>query len=460
MLLLTICAAGVAWWLGLYLLARDPHKPLLRRAGAGLLAYALALAVEGMRLSAELPISLALGRVGAFLIGVPTICWSGALLAMLPEASPQRERLNRIWRLGLLPVGLALLAAVALADEAPAPLVLALFGALALAMLVSLALLLQSRRLMPAGRPTRQIVGVIAAATLFFGLSVALLLLPLLPVSSFWLLLGIGFDLLLLELAVAWFDAFDEGQALGPDLARSLIGAALAALLFGGQVGLALLIQGAGQLALVALLFGSVAAAIAVQVLASPFQSLLDRLAFPATPGLRAARASLRETAEALPRIDVGHAPEALEEAEFTRLTRRALSHYGDLPRLASSPLTQMALIDGRLRARGAPDQPLERAAELRALLAEAVDRLRPRDGAAFGTSDAWRHYNALYFPYIVGLRPYSRRANGAPDDPAARQAHEWLAADVPERTLHNWQNAAARLVADDLRAQILAERR
>ena len=41
--MLTVVAFGFAWWLGLYLLARDPRKPTLRRAGLGLLAYGLAL---------------------------------------------------------------------------------------------------------------------------------------------------------------------------------------------------------------------------------------------------------------------------------------------------------------------------------------------------------------------------------------------------------------------------------
>ncbi len=38
-LTLTMLAFAIAWWLGLYLIARDPHSPLLRRAGLGLLAY-------------------------------------------------------------------------------------------------------------------------------------------------------------------------------------------------------------------------------------------------------------------------------------------------------------------------------------------------------------------------------------------------------------------------------------
>jgi hypothetical protein len=35
--LISVVAFGFAWWLGLYLLARDAAKPTLRRAGLGLL---------------------------------------------------------------------------------------------------------------------------------------------------------------------------------------------------------------------------------------------------------------------------------------------------------------------------------------------------------------------------------------------------------------------------------------
>ncbi len=109
---------------------------------------------------------------------------------------------------------------------------------------------------------------------------------------------------------------------------------------------------------------------------------------------------------------------------------------------------------------RGDGDDALERAAELKALLAESIARLKPRRGPSgcgdFGASDEWRYYNALYFPYVVGLKPYSRRAGPDRLDPAARQVLEWFRANVPERTLRNWQNAAAKLVARDLRAASL----
>jgi hypothetical protein len=89
---------------------------------------------------------------------------------------------------------------------------------------------------------------------------------------------------------------------------------------------------------------------------------------------------------------------------------------------------------------------------ELKALLTESILRLKPRNGDQFGTSAEWRYYNALYFPYIIGLKPYSRRTQHSHLDPVAKQALEWFRTQVPERTLHNWQTAATKLVAQDLR--------
>jgi hypothetical protein len=94
----------------------------------------------------------------------------------------------------------------------------------------------------------------------------------------------------------------------------------------------------------------------------------------------------------------------------------------------------------------------LERAAELKAVLTESIIRLKPRGEDDFGTSDEWRYYNALYFLYVVGLKPYSQRTQHIPTDPVTRKALEWFRVHVPERTLYNWQNAATRLIAQDLR--------
>lgn len=268
-----------------------------------------------------------------------------------------------------------------------------------------------------------------------------------------WLLVALMVDFILLGLAAAVSDARDEGQALLPDLFRSFDYALGYALLFGGLV-TAAMVWGTGlTFPMLALLLAVLAAAIITQTFADAVQSSLDRVAFAHLPHLRRARADLRAAASALPRLGPPVDFAALDEAEFTRLTRRALSHLSDLPHLAASPLTYLPVIETRLAQRNAPDNTLERAAELKSLLIESIDRLKPRDQGEFGATEAWRYYNALYFPYVAGLKPYSRRAdtpNG--HNPISYQALEWFQTQVPERTLHNWQNAAAKLVAQDLR--------
>ncbi|HEX8864941.1 MAG TPA: hypothetical protein VF821_04735, partial [Lentzea sp.] len=97
---------------------------------------------------------------------------------------------------------------------------------------------------------------------------------------------------------------------------------------------------------------------------------------------------------------------------------------------------------------------PLDRAAQLKSLLLTSIQRLKPVDGD-FGTSDEWRYYNALYFYYVKGIRPYSVRTKREDLDAEDRRALQWFVTQVPERTLHNWQNAAARLVAADLMAGV-----
>ena len=180
----------------------------------------------------------------------------------------------------------------------------------------------------------------------------------------------------------------------------------------------------------------------------------MDRVAFARFPRLSRARSELRAVSEALPRMDPSLDPDRLDDAEFTRLTRNALTHFGNLPRLAASPLTRLQLVETRLAARGVPDAPLERAAELKALLAESITRLKPRGQGEFGATAEWRHYNALYFPYVIGLKPYNRRTQAPITDPVAREALAWFREQVPERTLYNWQTAAAKLIAHDLRSR------
>ncbi len=377
MFVVSLLVSGLAWWLGLYLLARDPAKPLLWWSGAGLVGYAAVVVVPH-------PV----------LLGVPALAWTGAILLLA------RPELIRWWIFAVVPF-------FALSLWLPWLVLLPLAAATALAM----------RK-----RTYFSLVGVM------FGLSVAAFVLDLVPTAV--ALPSIGFDLIVFGVLVAVTDAVEEGQAIRADMLRSLVIAGFTAVLFGSQV----LLFGGPQL----LAYTTVAAAIAVQVLANPLAAAVDRLAVPA---VAAERAELRDAAESLPR----RRPLVTEdEAEFARLTRKALSHYGDLGKLVASPL--MALT--------ADGPPLDRAAELKSMLLTSIQRLKPADGD-FGTSDEWRYYNALYFYYVKGIRPYSVRTKREDLDAEDRRALQWFVTQVPERTLHNWQNAAARLVAADLMAGV-----
>jgi hypothetical protein len=301
------------------------------------------------------------------------------------------------------------------------------------------------------------VTGAVVLATLFFALANAILIIPLGLVPSWLALASTGFDVLALGVAVALWDAFDEGQALRADMLRSFAGCSAVAVLFGGQALIGLAVtrhEPAAQTALTVLLFTSLAVSITVQVLADPLAGVLDRLAFSRSPELRADRAALRNTGAALA-LRSDHPLSDVDDDTFARLTRRALGHYGDLSKLVASPLTELPVIDERLAARGAPDHPLERANELKAVLADGIGRLKPRDAGDFGTTEQWRYYNSLYFPYVVGVRAYAQNATAAGLDPTARQAWQWLVTEVPQRSLHNWQNAAARLIAADLRGRV-----
>src|SRR6202012_6244500 len=172
-----------------------------------------------------------------------------------------------------------------------------------------------------------------------------------------------------------------------------------------------------------------------VHVLADPLAGMLDRMVFSRAPLLRADRETLRRTQSALP-LRLADPLDDVDDDSFARLTRRALGHYGDLSKLVANPLTALPCIDERLAARGAPDQPLERANELKAVLADGIERLKPRDAGDFGTTEEWRYYNSLYFPYVVGVRAYAQNATASGLDPTARQAWQWFVTEVSHRSL------------------------
>src|SRR5947207_551074 len=105
LLTINILTFGFALWLGLYLLARDPAKALLRYAGLGILAYALSLAAEILSENTpSITVTAILLLIQQFLALLPAVFWTGALLQLLPETAPLRTPLARWWSRGLLPI--------------------------------------------------------------------------------------------------------------------------------------------------------------------------------------------------------------------------------------------------------------------------------------------------------------------------------------------------------------------
>ncbi len=390
-LVLQIIAFGLALWLGLYLLSRNLTDRRLLLAGLGLIVYAIGLALDLLAGFALDDWLMVWQRPFLYL---PALFWFFLLIQLARDERPWRDRLRR--------------------------------------------------------QP--QTVGLALAGVIFFVLGLSAILFEVDWLPRFWLLLGIGVDLLLLGTAVAFFDAFDEGETLLPHFLRAFDYAFLTALIFGGQVALVMIFSTGVTFPMLLLLLTTISAAIIVQAFANAAQTMADRIAFGPFPRIRQQRYDLRAAADAVQRVDVALDLTNLDEAEFARLTRRALSQMGNLPRLAASPLTQLPLIDTCLQTKGVTPDTLSRATELKIVLTESISRLKPSEQGDFGTSDAWRHYNALYFPYVLGLKPYSRRNDYDDGDTAVQQASDWFRAEVPQRTLYNWQTAAAQLIAQDLR--------
>lgn len=456
--IIELFAYSLALWLGMYLIARDPTSPRLRSAGFGLISYALSLGSSILANKAAAPaLVVMLTRLHWPLLFFPAIFWFRAALYLLPETAPLRKQLGwlRDYSLLLLAVPFYLVSVNTnlifdFTTKTPqaGPIYPIFAGLVLLPMLITLLLI---GRLFKTGRPKKSL-GILLVASLFFTLGAGLLSLPLNWLPRTWLLLMLGLDILALGLIIAWLDAFDQGEILLPDFARAFDAAFLMVILFGGPIVLTMILSTGPTFPMTALLMATISSAIVTQVFVDPIQNGLDAVALRAFPHLRQARADLRLTATVLPRVNASFNLEATDEEEFARLTRWALSHMGNLPRLATTPLTRLSLIEARLRERQANGDTLERAAELKRLLTESICRLKPPGKGDFGLTEEWRHYNALYFPYVVGLKPYSRRIEHDGLEPAAQEALEWFRTYVPERTLYNWQNAAAELVAQDLR--------
>jgi len=410
---------GFSLWLGSYLLSRRSEKNTVRLTGWGLVTYSLVLVVE-----------ILFGEIIPVLVLLPALLWTGAALHLLPEENVWRIYAIRIWMFSFIPI-----------------LILALvtpwISVLVVVSLLVCAVLVVRSATSSYFRNTYAVIGVIA---LFFGLSTGVLVLPVEFVSSFWGIVLLGFDLLLLGGAVTVWDAFDEGESIRLHLLRSFVSAFYYAGALAVVVVIVSAIEGDFGFGKLLLLVSLVSFGILTQTFERSIQKILDVVTFPKSSTLGADRNLLTDSADALPLLSTLDLF-SVSDAEFARLTRRALSHLGDLPRLSTSPLVNLPQVQSQ--------NPLERAHALKSLLVASVSKLKPRGVASFGTSDAWRYYNAVYYPYVLGLKPYTRRADLALQDESTRIVLEWFQTSVPERTLHNWQNTAAKLIAEDIKRSL-----
>lgn len=445
-MVIAILLFALLFWFGLYLISRDLTSPRLRFAGLCLVSFALGWACTILSPDSPMPaLAVTLTRIGWALIVLPACFWTGVLIALLPEDVPFRARLSSIWLYTILPVtalfvllsiGAPLVFTGTTGAPQPGFASAVLYALVLLPFVVVLCLIWSAlRSLQP--KPARV---VFLITVLLFILSTGLFLLLQAWLAHTWLFLFLlGCDLFIAGAALAVVDAHERGESLLPDVFRSFDFSFGAALLFAGQVVLVILLGTGLTFPLLALLFTVLATSIAAQMFSNQLAALLDTLAFFNVPQLRKARTELRTAVSVAPRVNHRLDLLELDDSEFTRLTRRALSHFGDLSRLATNPLTNLPLVEARLVERHARDDVIERAIELKYLLSESIARLKPRQKGDFGTSDEWRYYNALYFPYVAGIKPYSRRAQHRGSDPSAQKALEWFRTNIPERTLHNW---------------------
>ena len=412
---------GLTLWLGAYLLELRSRKRTLSLTGVGLVVYAFALAI-----------TLLGGKELRGMWMLPGILWLGAALYLLPSEVPRRGIAIRAWWLVALPLWILTL-------------VEPLLGILPLASMFLAALILLRRRSkseLGRGRAA------VATVTLLLMLSTGMVVLPVRWLSTGWGLLLLGVDLLLLGLIVSWWDAFEQGHRVRQPLLRSLVSTVYSAGALVLLVMIAAFLDGGLTSGTQFLLVAVIAVGVLSQVFGERIQSLLDRLIFSQSSELTQQRELLRQVADRLSRkggLDI----EALSHEEFTRITRQALSDMDDLSKLAASPLTELDIVVDE-----AGDNPVERAHHLRQVLVEGIERLKPRSGEPFGVSDEWRYYNALYFPYVVGLKPYSRQPRQMELSDSEKRALEWIRSSVPERTLYNWQSTAAELVAKDIQSR------
>src|SRR6476659_2271637 len=109
---------SLSWWLGLYLLARDPRKPVLVLAAIGLTSFAAVVALDAVRVTAGAGAS-ALSSIEIYLVAVPGIAWFAVLLELSRPSDMWRGRAGEIALIAA--VGVAACVGAAMAGNVDGP---------------------------------------------------------------------------------------------------------------------------------------------------------------------------------------------------------------------------------------------------------------------------------------------------------------------------------------------------
>src|ERR1700686_37995 len=109
----------MSWWLGLYLLARDPRKPVLVLAAIGLTSFAVVVALDAVRVLSAAHADL-FSRIEIYLVAVPAVAWFAVLVELARPCDSWRSRAGEALLIAV--VAAAVLAGAVLAGSVDGPL--------------------------------------------------------------------------------------------------------------------------------------------------------------------------------------------------------------------------------------------------------------------------------------------------------------------------------------------------
>ncbi|HEX2907352.1 MAG TPA: hypothetical protein VHO69_10860 [Phototrophicaceae bacterium] len=434
--------------LAAYLLNRSGYHPVGLSTAGALVAFALIQADQffGARFEAQAD---GLAQLLWAVYPLPVALWARTTILLLPD---ENLMIDRIWWTLVLPIALLLILGgwlgcdlVNLTTHQPGQLywIYALFNIVTI--LLTLWTTRQAHRQTAATDRTRLALYWLQLAGLAYGVVMVPLAFGLLSPAVVFSLVVL--DVIVFGLSGIAYNAIAEGQSVWRDLMATL----LKALALIGLVilpwGVAIWLAKVWSLAVAGASLISIGAIALLVPLQDELERLIDSILAPGQQD----EIESRQTLRILLHNSVQHPVSKLtklDRDEFARLTRRALSHLPNLPRLAASPLTELNLVTARVNADA---DKLQRAQALRRILIEGIDALRPAGSGDYGTTDEWRFFNALYYPYVAGLSPYQHSLTGESLTAETAEVTAWFRAMVPERTLHNWQNRGAALIADIL---------